>query len=109
MTYSVCGFKDRKETNVEKHFLKEMSLRNCFQVSKSHHLIAECQRQEIPVIERTYTVDELWDADEVLVTSASALCVPVVELDGSPIGGKAPSTVRALQDALLKEYLEATE
>lgn len=73
------------------------------------HLIAECQRQEIPVIERTYTVDELWDADEVLVTSASALCVPVVELDGSPIGGKAPSTVRALQDALLKEYLEATE
>ena len=73
------------------------------------HLMAECARQGIPVVERTYTVAELWEADEVLVTSASALCVPVVELDGTPIGGKAADTVRALQDALLNEYLEATK
>ncbi len=73
------------------------------------HLIAECKRQEIPVEERTYTLSELWDADEVLVTSASALCVPVIELDGKPLGGKAPHTVRTLQDALLKDYLHATE
>ena len=73
------------------------------------HLMAECARQGIPVVERTYTVAELWEADEILVTSASALCVPVVELDGTPIGGKAADTVRALQDALLNEYLEATK
>ena len=73
------------------------------------HLMAECKRQDIPVEERTYTVEELWQADEVLVTSASALCVPVIELDGRPIGGKAPHTVRSLQDALLKDYLQATE
>ena len=73
------------------------------------HLIAECRRREIPVEERTYTMEELWNADEVLVTSASALCVPVVELDGKPLGGKAPLTVRMLQDALLKEYLAATD
>ena len=73
------------------------------------HLIAECKRQNIPVAERAYTMAELWDADEVLVTSASALCVPVIELDDNPIGGKAQRTVRLLQDALLKEYLDATE
>ena len=73
------------------------------------HLISQCFAQEIPVEERTFTQSELWDADEVLVTSASALCVPVIELDGKPIGGKAAHTVRALQDALLKEYLDATK
>ncbi len=73
------------------------------------HLIAQCQKQGIPVEERLYTRCELLDADEVLVTSASALCVPVLSLDGSPIGGKAPHTVRSLQDALLAEYLEGTK
>lgn len=73
------------------------------------HLIAECLRQGIGVEERTYTMADLKDADEVLVTSASSLCVPVIELDGEPIGGKAPHTVRLLQDALLKDYLDKTE
>ena len=72
------------------------------------HLMDECKRQDIPVEERTYTMAELWAADEVLVTSASALCVPVIELDGKPLGGKAPHTVRSLQDALLKDYLDKT-
>ncbi|MBR7098768.1 MAG: aminotransferase class IV, partial [Clostridia bacterium] len=73
------------------------------------HLIAECKKNGIAVDERTYTLSELWDADEVLVTSASALCVPVCQLDGKPLGGKAPHTVRMLQDALLKEFMDATE
>ena len=67
------------------------------------HLMAQCIANGIPVEERTYSRKELWEADEVLVTSASALCVPVIELDGKPIGGKAPHTVRLLQDALLKD------
>lgn len=73
------------------------------------HLILQCQKQGIPVEERLYTMDELLGADEILVTSASALCVPVIELDGNPIGGKAPHTVRTLQDALLADYLKETE
>lgn len=73
------------------------------------HLILQCQKQGIPVEERLYTMEELLKADEILVTSASALCVPVLELDGKPIGGKAPHTVRALQDALLADYLKETE
>lgn len=72
------------------------------------HLIEQCRRHSIEVEEREYTKKDLLSADEVLVTSASALCVPVIELDGSPIGGKAQHTVRMLQDALLKEYLDST-
>lgn len=73
------------------------------------HLIEQCRKSGIPVEERLCNRQELTEADEILVTSASALCVPVIELDGIPVGGKAPHTVRMLQDALLKDYLEGTK
>ena len=73
------------------------------------HLLRACALQGIPTLERHYTLDELMDADEVIVTSASALCMRVIELDGKEVGSKATYTVRQLQDALLKEYLEETE
>lgn len=73
------------------------------------HLMQTCARFGIPVCERLYTLDELKDADEILLTSASALCMRIVELDGKPIGGKAPDTVKRLQDALLRDYLEKTD
>lgn len=72
------------------------------------HLLRECGTHGIPVEERTYTVEELWQADEVLLCSASALCIRVTELDGRPIGGNAPDTVRILQDALLADFLSKT-
>ena len=59
--------------------------------------------------EREYTLDELYQADEVLITSASALCMRVFEVNGSPVGGKAADTIKQFQDALLKDYLEKTE
>ena len=63
----------------------------------------------IPTEERAYTLEELMNADEVIITSASALCMRVIEIDGKPVGGKASYTVRSLQDALLKDYLEKTK
>lgn len=73
------------------------------------HLISACQRQNIPVRERTFTIEELRTADEILVTSASALCIRVTELDGKTVGGGAEDTVKRLQDDLLRDYLEKTE
>ncbi len=72
------------------------------------HLIAECRKQGIDVEERAYTVQELGEADEILVTSASALCVRVLELDGAQIGGKDQGTVKRLQDALLEDFMNKT-
>lgn len=73
------------------------------------HLIAQCRAFGIPVEERVFTLTELREADEVIITSASALCMRVTELAGSPIGQKDGATLRRLQDALLKDFLEKTE
>ena len=72
------------------------------------HLLALCRRVGIPVEEREFSLGELRMADEILVTSASVLCAPVVLLDGAPVGGKNPSLVRALQDALLGQFRKET-
>ena len=73
------------------------------------HLIATCKGFGIPVEERKYTLAELLDADEVLITSASALCIRVIEVDGKAVGGKAAYTVQQLQDALWKDFMDKTE
>ena len=72
------------------------------------HLIAQCRKMGIPVLERPFTLEELLAADEAIITSASALCVRVCEVDGTPVGGKDAHTIRALQDALLADFLEKT-
>ena len=52
------------------------------------HLIQNCKKLGIPVSETPYTLKELMDADEVLVTSSTKLCMSADEIDGRPVGGK---------------------
>jgi D-alanine transaminase len=47
----------------------------------------------IPVEERVITMDEVWDADEVWISSSSKEVVPVVKLDGKPVGDGKPGPV----------------
>lgn len=47
----------------------------------------------IPVEERVITMDEVWDADEVWISSSSKEVVPVVQLDGKPVGDGKPGPV----------------
>ena len=68
------------------------------------HLIQAAWRASVPVIERAFTLDELRDADEVIVSSSSHFCVPANELDGQPIGGRDPRTLRRLQEVVYQEY-----
>lgn len=72
------------------------------------HLIRMAKKLCIPVDEHPFTVDELMDADEVIVTASSNFCMQAVEIDGKPVGGKAPALLRALQHELLEEYLVST-
>lgn len=72
------------------------------------HLIEACHHFGIPVEERNYTLAELETADEVILTAAGSLCLSASELDGKPVGGKAPDTLRMLQDYLLADYVEKT-
>ena len=72
------------------------------------HLMDACRHFEIPVVEKEYTLDELKAADEVILTSASALCMRIVEVDGTSVGQKAPQTLKALQDYLLADFMAET-
>ena len=73
------------------------------------HLMEACRHFGIPVTEREYTLEELKNADEIILTSASSLCMQIVELDGTPIGQKDEATLRTLQEYLLADFLKKTE
>ena len=70
------------------------------------HLIKAAYSAAVPVIERPFTLDELFDADEVIVTASSMLCSIAREIDGEPVGGGDPATVRALLDIVFREYFD---
>ena len=73
------------------------------------HLIAACHSLGIPVREEPYTLRDLMEADEVMISSAGVLCCAASEVDGKPVGGRAPALLRSLQDAVLTEFLTETE
>ena len=73
------------------------------------HIIKMCKKFNIPVDETPFTLSELMDADEVIVTSSGQFCMAAYEIDGKPVGGKAQELVKKLQDALLEEFLEETK
>ena len=73
------------------------------------HLIRACEALNIPVSETPYTLDDLFAAQEVIVTSSSNLCLPACEIDGRQVGGKAPELLERLRVYLLEEFYEATK
>jgi len=64
-----------------------------------------CAKLGIEVIERPFTVDEMKDADEVLITSSTSFIRSASTLDGAPIGGRAADVV----ERLLSAYIEWVE
>ncbi|WP_208350896.1 D-amino-acid transaminase [Pseudaestuariivita rosea] len=62
---------------------------------------------QMKVEERAFTMEEALQADEAFVTSASAFVMPVVEIDGNPIGKGAPGSVAyRLREIYLDESLK---
>lgn len=72
------------------------------------HMIQACYRLGVPVLEKEFTMDFLKNADEVIVTSSSNFCRHASELNGQPVGGKDPATLKAIQDEVLKEFYDYT-
>jgi len=73
------------------------------------HIIIACKKLGIPVDETPFTLDELMNADEIIVSSSSTLCRGAEEINGKKVGGNAPELLKKIQDAVLREYMEATE
>jgi D-alanine transaminase len=53
-------------------------------------LIDLLRREGLELVERAFTVDEAKSAREAFITSAGNIVMPVVRIDGSPIGNGAP-------------------
>lgn len=73
------------------------------------HIVRMCHRLEIGVDERPFTLEEMFAADEVIITSSGSFCMAVDTIDGKPTGGKDKRHLTLLQDALLQEFLSETE
>lgn len=72
------------------------------------HLIRACVRQNVPVEERAYSLEELLDADEIIITSTSKFALRCVEIDGKPVGGYDPKLFELLQNTVYQEFLQET-
>lgn len=73
------------------------------------NLIKACEVLGFPVQERPYTLDELFDADEVLVSSAGSLGLAACEIDGRAVGGRASEMLTALQTEVHREFMKETD
>ena len=73
------------------------------------HIIKACRRLGIPVFEREYFLDDLFFADEIMISSAGSLCLSANEIDGKAVGGKAPELLKKIQDEVLREFMEETD
>ncbi len=63
---------------------------------------------QMTVEERSFTVDEAQQADEAFVTSASTFVMPVVALDGAPIGdGTVGPVATRLREIYIEESIKA--
>ena len=71
------------------------------------HLLRACSALDIPYREEAFSLDDLFDADEVIVTSSSSLCLRADRIDGSPVGYKDSRTYERLRKYLLDEFYQA--
>ena len=73
------------------------------------HLLELAEANGIPTREAVFTMDELRNADEVIVSSSGDLCIRARTLDGQPVGGKDEKNLRILQKAYTEKYLRDTK
>lgn len=73
------------------------------------HMIQICKEHNIPVDETPFTMEQLMDADEVMISSATQLCRSAESMNGIPVGGNNPEMVKLIQDAYMEKYLNETK
>ena len=79
-------------------------------LAKGNFRFASCLylAESIPVVERAFTIDEMMDADEILVTSSGNLLTFANEVNGQSVGGKDPRTLARLRNAVYQDFMNYT-
>ena len=72
------------------------------------HLLNACTALGIEFREEAFYLDDLFNADEIIVTSSSNLCMHADHLDGKNAGMKDPETFERLRQWLMDEFLSQT-
>ena len=70
------------------------------------NLIRSARAAGIPVEERYFTLQELFGADEIIVSSSSGQLLPAAVIDGKKVGGRAPALLEKLAGTL-SAYINA--
>jgi len=73
------------------------------------HLLQACERLNVPVKEEAFYLPDLFDADEIIVTSSSNLCLRALSVDGKKTGGRDAALYEALRSEVLREFYAETE
>ena len=72
------------------------------------HLIKACYELGIKVDETPFSVEEMMEANEVLISSSTAPIRYCDRIDGKQVGGRAPEIIKKLQEWVMNDYLSAT-
>ena len=68
------------------------------------HLLRACRALGIPFREQAFSLEELFEADEIIVTSSSNLCLRADQIDGIKAGGRDFPLYNQLREYLLNEF-----
>jgi D-alanine transaminase len=64
----------------------------------TRRVVIDCANEiGLPVSETPFTVDELYEMDELIVTSTTSEVTPIIEVDGKAIGNGVGEWTRKLQ------------
>lgn len=80
----------------DKHVLYGITRKKTIQLAK----------EICPVEERTVTIGEVANADECFITGTTKKVMPVVEIDGKPIGNGKPGRITRQLMALFRDFEE---
>ncbi len=69
-------------------------------------MLKSCLENDIPFEERAFTLEELTQADEVIVSGTTTEITPVVEIEGKKVGDGSPGPVTKKLQSLFKQEIE---
>ena len=73
------------------------------------HILEIANKNNIPVEERRYSINELLSADEIIISSSSKMARGVSEIDNIMVGGRDKELLSLFNDTIYNNYLQATK